>query len=279
MRSFDELKQLLRQIKNNDCNISDDLDINCIITDMLKFIGHLDSELRIQLIEEIFLKWFRNEILSTVQMRNILNVCIGEQHLFFGIGESNTDSVFIRAFSILIVPMVLSVHQKNAFLTENEVLKVKDAVLQYARQEKDFRGYVDDKGWAHAIAHAADGLGSIAKLGCVGREGLLEILDVIREMVANREGMYSYWEDERMVTSFMDIYNRKILADSDILDWLSNFRTKSWDGVFDVIKPPFDWHLKTNQKHFLRSLYFRLLSQEDAEAICDGIVDILQKSY
>lgn len=267
MRTPDELKKLLQEIKNSNFQISDNHEIDGVIADMLRHIGHPDPVFRDELIYSTFYEWTVNGVISAGQMKNMLNVCLDEQHLFYCIGESNTDSVFTRAFSVLIIPLALYMNQQNAFLTETDEITIKEAVIRYYRQEKDYRGYVEGKGWAHAIAHTADALDDIAKLGSMGQNELIEILDVMKELIVNGDSVYICEEDERIVTAFMSVYRRGILSDNDICSWLKRIERSEVQ--------PFYNNQRVNQKNFLRSLYFRFLSQKDAEEICNYIAEII----
>ena len=55
MRTCEELRQQLVQIKENNWKVPEDVDLDALITDMLRFIGHADGELRDGLIYIIFL--------------------------------------------------------------------------------------------------------------------------------------------------------------------------------------------------------------------------------
>jgi len=82
MRNFEELKQCLVQIRDNDYGVTDGIALDGLISDMLSFIGHTDGELRDGLIYSTFGSWVDNGTLSTEQMRHILTTCLGEQYLF-----------------------------------------------------------------------------------------------------------------------------------------------------------------------------------------------------
>jgi hypothetical protein len=239
---------------------------------MLKYIGHPDPELRDDLIYTTFDKWCEARMITAGQMKIILEICLDEQHLFYGIGETNTNSVFTRSFSALMVPLALYVNNRAAFLSDAEIININDTILKYIGQEKDFRGYVDGMGWAHAMAHSADALASLAMHRAIERNGLIEILSTIKTMVANGESTYVYNEDERIAKAAMAvIYYRKILTDEDIMDWLSGFRTISNTGSQTL-----NMNVKVNQENFLRSLYSKLILTGAAETIVKEIGDIMQ---
>ena len=130
MRTLQELKNILIQVKENEYNVY---------------------------------TWADEDegILTTDQMHKILNTCLSDKYLFLGIGESGTDTVFTRAFSSLYIGLALCKHDEDPYLSGEEVQKVKQTLLSYVQQEKDFRGYVDGKGWAHSIAHVSDALNDL----------------------------------------------------------------------------------------------------------------------
>jgi hypothetical protein len=286
MRTYKELKQQLIQIKDNDYNISNNVEVDGLITDMLKFIGHTDAELRDELIYLTFSTLVDNKTLSTAQIKHILTICLDEQHLFFGIGEKDTDSVFTRAFSSLPISVALWFNQNEApFLAAKEILDIKNIVMRYISQEKDCRGYVDGKGWAHAIAHIADVLGHLAESSktvddddefSVGRDGLLEILNAVKMMICNKDCVYTAEEDERLAVPVMDVIYREILTTDEFIGWVDSFNMT--DTEWKRSSFPDSYRQYVNCKNFMRSLYFKLLSDGDYEEICKSILDFLVES-
>ncbi len=130
---------------------------------MAAHIGSPDPELRDDLIYDIFAHWIEADLLDAGQLKQLLDVSLDGSHLFYRIGESGTDSVFTRTFSALVIALIVDAHRRHAFLTSGELHRVKDEIEDYLCRERDVRGYVDGKGWAHAVAHAADMLAELAQ--------------------------------------------------------------------------------------------------------------------
>jgi len=287
MRTSEELKQLLIEIRDNDYNVPDGTDVDSIIADMLKFIGHTDAELRDKLIEKTFMQWGEYKgIISPEKMKEILGVCLSNTHLFYGIGENGTDSVFTRSFSSLVVSVAFCMQDEKPFLSAEEVNKIKETVLHYISLEKDYRGYVDGKGWAHAVAHIADALYNIVGCGkvididgegfSVGRNGMLEVLEAIKKLACNKALVYDANDDERLADATMVVIWRKLLTNSEIIAWLDSLNMKDseyWKGTM-----PYDCYLHVNRKNFMRSLYFKLLADGNYEEICKFMLGFLVES-
>ena len=286
MNSAEALKQQLTSIKDNGYSIPPGVDLDALIADMLVHIGDTDAELRDALIYSTFREWVDSQILSAAQRKHILTICLDERHLFFGIGENGTDSVFTRAFSSLPISLVLWSNQNEApLLTAAEILDIKETVLRYIDQEKDCRGYVDGKGWAHAIAHIADALGFLAEASVttdseenfsLGREGLLEILEAVKMMISRRDGVYTAEEDERLAVPVMDVIYREVLTNEDIIRWIDSFNMGDKEWLRGTM--PDSYYLYVNRKHFMRSLYFKLLSDSGYPGICEHMLTFLAKA-
>ncbi len=75
------------------------------------------------------------------ELRGLMLQAISPDYLFYKIGGKGTDSVFKRAFSVLIPPLILSVHEREPLLSEEQLYSVAEQVLEYVYLEEDVRGY------------------------------------------------------------------------------------------------------------------------------------------
>jgi hypothetical protein len=222
---------------------------------MLEYIGTTDSDLRDDLIYSAFATWIlRHKAIGEEQLRNLLPIILDERHLLYKLGEQDTDSVFTRSFSILILPLLLITHRSNRLFPVSDIYQIKERLLYYLENEKDRRGFVREKGWAHAIAHAADALDDLAQCAEMNKSDLVEILEAIRKAVCIDSECYVHSEDERMVTAVIAVFRRELLSDVEITQWVEGFS----DLVLIVNSTPEKHIIRTNAKNFLQSLYFRL---------------------
>lgn len=265
------LKKILIQIKNNNYRVPDDKDAFELALAMTEHIGHIDPELRDKLIYGTFYNWIFNGVFTSEKLSKLLNICMDKEHMFYRIGEIETDSVFTRTFSILIIPLVLYIDQQSAFLTEVEIHNVKDKVIEYMEWEKDLRGYVEGKGWADARAHAADAIDDIAKSVYIGHTDLLDLLTAIRKKASTADYSCASNEDERMASAVMSILKRKILLVDEILCWIKSFEFTEKKGIYI-----YDFYAKINAKHFLRCVYFNLLNQNYPKIYIEAVKNTLE---
>ncbi|MCL2363828.1 MAG: DUF2785 domain-containing protein [Defluviitaleaceae bacterium] len=273
MRTPEELRVLLQYIEDNDDIIPDDVDFDGLLYDMVAHLGNPDPELRDDLIFASLNEFVDDGMIDAVQMRRMLDTCLSDSHLFHGVGESGTDTVYARSFSSLVIALAFVVHEDHEpFLTADDVTRIKKALLRYVLLEQDFRGFVDGQGWAHAVAHVADALGNLAGVeNVVGtdvgyfhdRDTLLEILGAVKHLVNNKKFVYQTEEDERLVGVINSVLSNEVLNAGDIKNWLDNFYVDDPDE--DDFVYPDDFYLKVNRKHFMRSLYFNFLECTDDE--------------
>src|SRR5215213_8933286 len=101
--------------------------------------------------------------------------------LAVGLGEQGTDTVFRRSFSVLVLAACIERHNGHGAGTDDSMIRWGDRVAGWFVRERDLRGYVDGKGWAHAVAHGADALGALAGAASFGPLELTVLLDVIAD--------------------------------------------------------------------------------------------------
>ena len=263
------LKDQLYDIVENEYKLSEGTDPLPRVLEMMPHIGSPDSELRDDMIYMTLAQWIAvQDLLDGEQLRTILPILLDEEHLFFKIGEKDTDSVFMRSFSMLNLGLLIEAHNKNAYLNKNDVQSIKVAILRYLSEENDFRGYVleDDKGWAHAIAHTADCLYELILTPEMEAGDLIEILGAIRSKLGASTIVFIHEEDERLVYPAIAALQRKVLREVDVREWLQGFVPLAQK------KEPFPdcYYQAINIKYFLRSLYFRGRQEKTIELIGDN---------
>ncbi|MDX8361699.1 DUF2785 domain-containing protein [Cytobacillus sp. IB215316] len=274
MNEVKQLKSLLLQIKSNNWSVPVDVNLDQLTTAMMKHLGSTDSELRDELIYSLFHQLIREKALSDNQLKDILKLSLSDQHLFYNIGAKGDDTVFNRAFAILIVSSIVMYHNQNGenLLTEEELFHVHKNALCYAKLENDVRGCVKNKGWAHSTAHLADALNELAICKVMKKIQLTDILEAVKEKVCIKDYTYINEEDERLITAVTSIMERNILSDEEITTWIQQF-----DNIEQIKNSQQQHCLLVNRKNFLRSLYFRFKQNEVCRPFIATIETVLNK--
>lgn len=102
---------------------------------------------------------------------------------------------------------------------------IQQNIIRYLDSEQDRRGYVKHKGWAHAVAHAADVIDDLVQCHEVRPHEIWQLLDVVQRTVATNTTVYIFGEDERCATAVNAALRRNPHTDARILEWLQRFVT------------------------------------------------------
>lgn len=247
-------KQFWISIMKSDYEIPAGYSVLTLTDELFSTIGSTDSELRDSIGLEVFYNWLKKGFFSADDLRRFTLELIG--NLQKGIGEDEGDSVFLRSFSALWLSLIIDRDNEVLQLEQKDIASILDAALEYFTMEKDLRGYVPVKGYAHALAHASDLFGALAESKLTGAEEHLKILGCIaRKMEHSTSGVFLYNEESRLARAVIGIFARATLSIDQIKDWLTSLRNP-WNGAWQDRELTIAYN---NGRNFLRSLYLQIL--------------------
>lgn len=250
--SPDELRVRLNVVEQQDYAPPED--VRDLTAAMLAYLGHPDGDLRDGLIYPTFVHWIQRDVYSAEELRALLDTVSADTHLFLRLGEAEGDSVFTRAFAVLLVPLILERHQQQPLFSSLEVAHLQHVLTMYLERERDLRGFVSGKGWAHAVAHTADSLAALAACRELDAKALHSLLELTRNTAGTMLVHYTHGEDERLAGAALQALSLGVLTESEVKVWLASFRERvQYVGAHPL--PEGYWGF-LNLKHFLRSLYF-----------------------
>jgi len=240
---------------------------------MLQYIGDPDPELRDELIYSTLCEWIcEKEYFSEDELLYILSVITNENHLFYHIGNDGDDTVFTRTFSVVAVVLILHQHRKRAFLEYDLFEKTKNDLIRYYREEKDLRGYLEDKGWAHGAAHGADAMNGLVQCKESGEAVYLEVLEAIKKVLYNGKYTFGNEEDERITLVVYRMIKYNLMPHKAISDWIEGLcQCCGWE------KSRSQYVARVNTKNFIRSLYFKLMHNKSTLEIIKTLINVEEK--
>jgi Protein of unknown function (DUF2785) len=284
MRDINELasdKAYLRSIANNHYELPDDIDRFAFLQALLQNFATTDAELRDELtymiLAHAIIDQETADRLPADQRETVLLACLDDAHLFYHIGETSTDSVFMRSFSLLIIAALLYADAQLQQISQEATRKTQTALLSYAREERDWRGYIKGKGWAHSVAHLSDALDEIAQhryTSTADREAVMQTFTYL----ATLPEPLCYEEDDRLSFAAYRLIAANMVEASFLETWVDSLfvtRTEEIPGLTeqDLTR----WIRAANAKNFLRSLYFRLLWNQKSPSLLECISAVLRK--
>lgn len=271
-------KDFWRAILKNDCLLPTGRAAREYLEELLQNLGSTDPELRDELSLTILSNWLERRDFSDTEMRALLEPMIA--NLSVGIGESGSDSVFLRTFSALILAELIHCDNKKSYLTQAEVMQVLEHGLRYLLAEQDGRGFVPEKGWAHALAHTADLLMVLSASRYLRAPELERILQgIAARLIDSGHTIYINDEDERLNRVIVTILDRDLLAIETLAAWSQSLvqveGENRWKEAYYDEKRD---HARHNVKTFLRSLHYRLVKSGKQRASSMAFIPILQEN-
>lgn len=268
-----ELKNILQEIKRGDMTYYA-TNKEVILTSMVQHIGSTDGELRDRLIYTMFFRLIiEQKEIEADTLSDLLDTCLNAL-LFYKIEERESNSVFTRAFTTLLLALILHRDIEENFLTEEQFKRTTTALIQYLTLEKDTRGYVNGKGWAHSIAHAADAVDELIANPKLNPKSFPELFNLIIEQIMRSE-ILAHDEDERLINPLLRLLERGM--DSEIL----LHQVEQLPHLLEERKQHLDeesyWYVVHNVKTFLKSLYIRLNENNLYISLQQSILHLLKK--
>ncbi|HEX4203333.1 MAG TPA: DUF2785 domain-containing protein [Ktedonobacteraceae bacterium] len=263
-------KSFLRSLIEKNFELPNDIDTFRFALALLPNFASTDEELRDELSYMLLSRGILDRgLLTAEQLQQLAMILLDDEHLFYRVGEIDSDSVFMRSFSNLIIAALLYTEAKDPLLPAETVHEIKTALLRYARVEKDWRGHVEGKGWAHTMAHLADALDECAQHPSMQASEREEILDLVGALAQLPQPLY-HEEDVRLAMVAYHIILGKQAGRDFLSTWIARCVV---ERTVDVST----WTSATNVKNFLRSLYFLMIWDNIAAGLAEQISDQLKR--
>lgn len=263
-------KGFLQGIINTDFSIPDWISPGTLCLELMPNLRSSDAELRDELSYAILEHILRRELFTAEEWSKLLDVSVSKDYLFYGIGECGTDTVFARAFAILVVAAIIGIDAaRNSLLRPDQIHQTTKTVMEYIRLERDYRGYVEHKGWAHSVAHMSYALDSCAHHPFTTVEERMEILDRIYEL-ATLPAPLTYMEADHLSRVVFRMIRDELIEIEYVHAWIKRFDLELDQTGEMVLR-------NVNASDFLKSLYFLLTWEGSDHVLARTISDQIKK--
>ena len=249
-----ELKRELQAFLN-DSSAWQQADQSKMIQSMLVHIGAVDSELRDGFIYGTFYTMIlQKNLLDHTMLSEILDYCLSDL-LCKDIGEHHSDSVFTRTFTSLLIALILTRDNEDNFISSHKIEELTNKLIAYLVAEKDVRGYVPDKGWAHSVAHVSDLVDELVKSTKFNKATFMDVLRPLWNMLLQTNYAFIHDEDERLLVPLFTMLKQG-LQQQEVITLLNETM-----ATMAVQKAQLDVQhyrvLRFNWKSFLKSFYIQ----------------------
>lgn len=187
--------------------------------------------------------------------------------LSVGLGETGTDSVFRRSFSVLILAVCLEHDSRHHLVPAGKVLEWGDRIATWFLTERDTRGWVPGKGWAHAIAHGADAIGALGESPHLAGAEHAVLLDILAERLLEQpaDDPLVAGEADRVAAAVMTILRRNTLSADALEPWVHRIGAAANAFTGPVDHDPYA--PTATAQAFLRALFVQLSLAPDPPTV------------
>jgi len=252
--------------------VPEGVDPYAFCNEILPLLGSTDGKLREWRILGILHLWAVRREMSDEELRTLLWTIADEDHLFLGIGEDGTDTIYMRAFSVLVLVGFIRAHRDKAYLAAEELERLTETVIRYLDAEEDLRGFISDETlWGHATAHAADTFGELAQCKELGAEALRAILDCLGRNVVTDRTVWHHEEDARATSAAIHALKREVLPKDEAAAWFDSLIPEArFEGDLPGV------HVRyVNARNILRCL----IHQGPAEGLPEDLIPLAEEAH
>ncbi len=177
--------------------------------------------------------------------------------LYVGLGEQGTDTVFRRSFSALALGECLARNNEHHLVSGPRVFEWGDRIATWYLRERDTRGYVEGKGWAHTMAHGADAIAILSQSPHFAANELTVLLDVLADrLLMDGTDLLLAGEPDRIAAATMQILRRNVVSLKVLEPWIA--RIAHGANPFAATGQRDPYHVANNAQAFLRALHLQL---------------------
>ena len=260
-----------QQVRSAEMKVPEDRPLADLTAELTTMLGSTDPVERDEFAYPILATWISEGVYDDLLAGLGDGMTAG---LTQGLGESDTDSVFRRSFSALVLAECIERDNAESLLPPAKILDWGDRVTGWVVRERDVRGFVAGKGWAHAIAHGADALGCLAASPHFGLNELTVLLDVIADRILiETPAPLASGEPDRLALATMAIFRRRLVPLRIIEPWLARLTAAATATGAPDLDP---YRTTANPEAFLRALHIQVaFAPEPIDVRADLLLELV----
>ena len=263
----------LVKLKENKFILEDQAEKEALALQLLACLANPDPEIRDGLAFEILSFWLRDaQLSSTIHLKMF-------EYLTKVLAEKVDDRHGVyQSFSILMLSDVARVDRKAPFLTANQRARLVAVGTEYLSNVRDYRGFSNNIGWRHSIAHSADLMLQLALNPAISKDQLDQILVALASQItAHEQHGYINGEPKRLAIAAVYLFLRKEQSVEDWSNWLNSVIEpspfKDWQAVYKSEQGLIKLH---NAQSFLFALYATIKPSKNETLI--SMIPALEKA-
>lgn len=260
-----------QQIVSQGLEVPADRQLDDLTAELTTMLGSPDPELRDGTAYPALSTWIERGVYDDLLPGLGDGMAAG---LTVGLGDTDSDTVFRRSYSALALTDCLARDNEQHLLPSASVFRWGDRVASWYLRERDTRGFVPGKGWAHTIAHGADAIGVLAQSPHFAANELTVLLDVLADRLLMQDSeLLVAGETDRIAGATMQILRRNVVSLKVLEPWI--VRISQGGNPFGSSGDFDPYALSGNAQGFLRSLHMQLTLAGNAPQVRPDLILVL----
>ena len=268
-------KAALTQLKEQGYDIADPGRRERFAMELVECLGDPDPQIRDGIAFEGFVTLLRGKQLRPAAIKTLLSTMTSQ------LASDNEDSLgFRKPFLALALAEVARTDRVEQIFSQAERSELVATATNYMRSISDYRGFDEEEGWRHAVAHTADLQMQLTLNSLVTQEQLRQIRDSIATQVAPQgEHFYVYGENERLARPILFMASRDAFTEQQWIDWFTNLAAadpyENWSDVFSSQTGLAKLH---NSRAFAEAIYVSAVGSDQAglQSVAAGALALLK---
>ena len=248
----------LAELRAAKWEVADNAKRQALALGMLDCLADPDPVLRDDVAFESLASWMRAQKLEPATLRSVRTTQLAAL-------KKPDAAGFAQPFAALVLAEIARTDRVKPYLTDAERAELVQGGTAYLTAVRDYRGYDEQQGWRHGVAHAADMMLQLSLNPALGKRAHQLILSAVAAQLSaagahSPAQFFQYGEGERLMAPVFYLARRSEL---DAAEW------DAWFGALAI--SPADRPVTTqavlarrhNLKSFLMPLYVSLSESKD----------------
>ncbi|WP_165815262.1 DUF2785 domain-containing protein [Levilactobacillus bambusae] len=244
---------------------------------ILKLMQHLGSpnpDVRDSRIYFFFNDALQMHLLDSEQLRLMVNYLLDPRVIYSHVLEEENDAVFKRSYDVLLLSVLTYADRSGYdFLDDETVDRIVIETITYALAEKDTRGFVGNRGWAHTFSHIPNLMDDLSKRPELPRADKLLMMAAFIERYKTLTTPLIFGESERIAGYLANLANKNSLYEDYLLVALKEWRLE----LTDRNKPTTEgaWNQIFNRSRLMSAMMLRHDFSDRVQRYLNSVIDFL----
>jgi hypothetical protein len=217
----------LTQLKQAKFVVPSDEERNRLAVELLSCLGDADPSIRDGVVFEALSTWLRGKSLLPA------TVLVLETSLEKALTDPPDAAGFRRPFAALVLSEVARVDRIEPVFADSARERLVELAATSLIAVTDYRGFDNQEGWRHGVAHGSDLVLQLALNQKVGSPSLRRLVEAVTAQIAPKGSVfYTFGEPERLARAVTFIHRRGLLEPAF---W------ETWFGGLSSPKPFSTW--------------------------------------